>query len=128
MPNPTTPSSYSLPSVNLDVIELDFVGCRYQTLVITLPQPSVLIAPSILPQLELPEDLDLSREVILFGQAPTWLYGYLIQRCHTAPWIGCYNAPLGKVVVVHSRAPQLTVGDAIAPEFKTTPGARVDSL
>lgn len=120
----TSPAN-SLPSVNLDVMELDFADGCYQTLVINLPQPSILLSPEILPQLALPPELDLSREVILFGQAPIWLYGYLIHCCHSAPWIGCYNAPLGKVVVVHSQRSQLAVGDVMTPQLKPTQGAAI---
>lgn len=120
----STPA-HSLPSVDLDVMELEFADGCYQTLVINLPQPSVLISPDILPQLVWPPELDLSREVVLFGQAPVWLYCHLIQRCHPAPWIGCYNAPLGKVVIVHSQNPQIAVGDAIAPSLNNLQGAAI---
>jgi CRISPR-associated protein Csx3 len=120
-----TAQAKSLSSVNLDVIELDFADCTYQTLVINLSQPNKLIQPSILQQLELPPTLDLSREVILFGQAPVWLYGYLIQCCHSAPWIGCYNAPLGEVVIVHSQPPQTNIGDTIAPQLNIGQGAAI---
>ncbi|XHX78434.1 MAG: CRISPR-associated protein Csx3 [Stenomitos frigidus ULC029] len=113
------------PFVDLTVIELDFPDCTYQTLVINLPQPGVLIPPSLLSDLELPSALDLSREVILFGQAPIWLYCHLLERCRQAPWIGCYNAPLGKVVVIHSQWRQPNVGDAIAPKFNTKPGVAI---
>jgi CRISPR-associated protein Csx3 len=114
-----------LPAVNLDVIELDCADRTYQTLVITLPQPELLIQPDVLPTLELPLALALSREVILFGQAPIWLYCYLIEQCRAAPWIGCYSAPLGKAIVVHSTLPQLQVGDTIIPQFKNQPGAAI---
>jgi CRISPR-associated protein Csx3 len=115
----------SIAYVDLDVIELDIGDRRYQTLVINLTQPGVLIPTHVLAQLELPSDLDRSREVILYGQAPTWLYSYLIDQCHQAPWIGCYNAPLGKVVIIHSRISQFNVGDAITPHFKTQPGSAI---
>ena len=113
------------PAVALDVIALDFAGCTYQTLVINLPQPGILISPSVLPHLELPSALDLSREVILFGQAPIWLYCYLTERCCQSPWIGCYNAPMGIVVVIHSRSPQFSIGDTITPKFNHQPGAAI---
>ncbi|XHX77910.1 MAG: CRISPR-associated ring nuclease Crn3/Csx3 [Stenomitos frigidus ULC029] len=117
------PSSFiERPAVALDVIALDFAGCTYQTLVINLPQPGILIPPSVLCHLKLPADLDLSHEVVLFGQAPTWLYCYLIEQCRQAPWIGCYNAPMGKVVVIHSQSPQFSIGDVIAPAFNHQPG------
>lgn len=110
-------------SIDLNVIELDFAERSHQTLVISLTEPDVLIQPDTLPHLELPSTLDLSREVILFGQAPIWLYCHLIERCHRAPWTGCYNAPLGKVVVIHSQLPAPQIGDSIAPLLKTEPGA-----
>lgn len=117
--------SLELAGVDLAVIELEFAGTICQTLVINLPQPSLLIQPNLLAQLPLPADLDLSRGVILFGKAPTWLYGYLIECCHVAPWIGCYNAPLGAAVIVHSRLPHLYVGQTIASKLNSQPGAAI---
>lgn len=115
----------SLPSVDLDVVELDFPNHRYQALIINQPRPSELISPLELAHLALPENLDLSREVILFGQAPNWLYCYLIDQCYEAPWIGCYNAPLGQVVIIHSKVSAFNVGDAISPLLKAEPGMAI---
>ena len=120
-----TSTSTKLPAVTLDVIELDFTDRTYQTLAINLTQPGDLIQPDLLPQLKLPSTLDLNREVILFGQAPIWLYCHLIERCRQAPWIACYNAPLGKIVVIRSQLPQPSVGDTVAPQFNTRPGVAI---
>ncbi|MBL1179325.1 CRISPR-associated ring nuclease Crn3/Csx3 [Pantanalinema sp. GBBB05] len=114
-----------LSPVNLAVIELDCADCTYQTIIITLSQPGVLISPDVLPTLDLPSNLDLSREVILFGQAPIWLYCYLLDQCRKAPWIGCYNAPMGKVVIVYSTSPQFRIGDTLTPQFKEQPGIAI---
>jgi CRISPR-associated Csx3 family protein len=77
--------------VQLEVTTLT-TDAPYQTLAINLPDPKHAIAPEVLPTLTLPSNLDLNREVILFGQAPAWLYGHLIHRCHSAAWMGCYDA------------------------------------
>jgi CRISPR-associated protein Csx3 len=51
--------------------------------------------------------------VILFGSMPTWVYGALIDRCRSAPWLGCYAATDGSAVVIHSQRPDLQPGDRI---------------
>lgn len=81
-------------------------GVRYQCLSIVANQ----ILPSVLSSLELPQDLNLSRGVILWGSAPIWLYSYLITKCHQAPWVGCYSVRDG-VIIVASRTPKFTPGD-----------------
>jgi len=107
------------PPVQLDVTTLAIAAGEsthsYQTLSIQLTQPQTLIHPGILTSLTLPFDLDCSREVILFGQAPNWLYNALIHQCHDAPWIGCFDARTQSVVVIHSRVAHPEVGDVLFP-------------
>ena len=105
----TTPK----PQVQLEVTELRTLEGNYQTLAINLLKPGELIEPKVLAELELPSELDLSREVILFGQAPIWLYSYLVNRCHEAPWVGCYDARKKLAVVVQSRVSEKAAGDEL---------------
>lgn len=106
--------------VQLEVTTLA-TDAPYQTLAINLPDPKHPIAPEVLPRLTLPPDLDLNREVILFGQGPAWLYSHLIHRCHSAAWIGCYDARSQQVVVVQSRIPERRVGDALPVALNRSP-------
>jgi CRISPR-associated protein Csx3 len=84
-------------------------GSQYQCLQINIF--GQLLEPVTINGLELPVDLDLNRGVVLWGSAPTWLYSYLVLRCKQAPWVGCYNVPLGRFVVVASRCDEMIVGD-----------------
>jgi CRISPR-associated protein Csx3 len=87
-------------------------GYQYQCLEITILDDSGRIQPNVLRSLKLPADLDLSQGVILWGACPTWLAGYLVERCQSAPWVGCYNLPSGSVVVVASNSPELAIADS----------------
>lgn len=86
-------------------------GNCYQCLEIDITVPE--LKPATLAKLELPADLDLNQGVVLWGSAPIWLYSNLVKRCTSAPWIGCYNVPLGSFVVVASRCQEMGVGDAV---------------
>ena len=108
-------------SIALDVITLPTSHGLCQTLAITLTQPQSLISPQTLSTLELPVDLDLNREVILFGQAPTWLYSRLVNLCQAVPWIACYNMPMKQCVVIHSRVATPTVGEALTLIWNQVP-------
>lgn len=92
-----------------------------QTLSIQLTQPQTLIHPNLLPQLTLPSDLDLNQGVVLFGQAPIWLYGRLIDQCAIAPWIGCFDARSQQIIVIHSRVNRPQVGDTFALRLQQQP-------
>lgn len=113
----TTPK----PQVQLEVTELRTLEGNYQTLAINLLKPGELIEPKVLAELELPAELDLSREVILFGQAPIWLYSYLVHHCHEAPWVSCYDARKKLAVVVQSRVLEKTAGDVMPVLLNRTP-------
>jgi CRISPR-associated protein Csx3 len=95
------------------VIHLKTLAANYQVLEITSIPPNQKIRPEAIAQIELPPDLDLTREVVLFGQMPTWLYGVLIDHCRVAPWIACFSAPEGGAIVVHSRVAKPAIGDLI---------------
>lgn len=94
---------------------------QYQTLSITQTLPWQSILPAQLATLTLPESLDLSREIVLYGSLPNWLYGRLIDLCHPAPWVGCYNGPAGGIVVIYSRVSTPTVGDLIPIQQNQSP-------
>lgn len=113
----TTPK----PQVQLEVTELRTLEGNYQTLAINLLKPGELIEPNVLAELELPPELDLDREVILFGQAPIWLYSYLVHHCYEAPWVGCYDARKKLAVVVQSRVSEKAVGDVLPVLLNQSP-------
>ncbi|MGK7887995.1 MAG: CRISPR-associated protein Csx3, partial [Leptolyngbyaceae cyanobacterium] len=78
-------------TIQLDVILLTTAQGQCQTLTIDFAQPQKQITPQEMAQVKLPQNLDLNREVIIFGPAPIWLYGRLCTLCRTAPWIACYD-------------------------------------
>ncbi len=94
---------------------------QYQTLSITQTLPWQPILPAQLATLTLPKSLDLSREIVLYGSLPNWLYGRLVDLCRPAPWVGCYNGPAGGIVVIHSRVSAPTVGDLIPIQQNQSP-------
>lgn len=97
------------------------LGDTYQTLSITQAAPWQPILPAQLTTVRLPEELDLDREVVLYGALPNWFYGRLADLCRAAPWVGCYNGPMGGIVVVRSRVAVPAVGDLIAVQQNQTP-------
>lgn len=111
-------------TVELEIISLSLEGLgSCQTLAIKLVKPQTLITPDVVTSLALPAELDFSQPLVLFGQAPIWLYSYLISQClaKTIPWIGCYDAPGQRVVVVISQHPTISVGDAFAVPLNRDP-------
>lgn len=89
-----------------------------QTLDIKLTKPQTLITPSVLECLSLPAELDFAQSIVLFGQAPIWLYSHLISQCLETsahiPWIGTYDARGQQVVIVASATEGIAVGDTFS--------------
>lgn len=81
-------------------------GNQYQCLSIS----AINISPSCLDSLSLP-NLDINREVVLWGSAPGWLYAYLANRLKNHSWVACYSVFNG-VVIIKSRCSQFTSGDS----------------
>lgn len=107
--------------VRLAVTTLPSDRGRLQTLAITLTRPQELIKPEILPTLPLPSTLDDSREVVIYGRSPAWLYGYLIARYPSVPWLGTYDVRSKSIVVIHSRVSSPTVGEQILIDINRQP-------
>lgn len=107
--------------IQLEVTRLSVGESAYQTLSISLTKPQILIPPVAIAPITLPAELDLSREVVLFGQAPIWLYARLVRLCEAAPWIGCYAARDQQIVVVQSRVMAPAIGDAMLVRLNQNP-------
>ncbi|EKV00577.1 CRISPR-associated protein, Csx3 family [Leptolyngbya sp. PCC 7375] len=107
--------------IQLDVNSLSARENAYQTLSISLTQPQSLMPPDALLPIQLPADLDLTREVVIFGAAPLWLHGRLISLCRSAPWIGCYTFRDNEIVVVQSWVTEPAVGDSIPVHLNQIP-------
>ncbi|GAA6622108.1 CRISPR-associated ring nuclease Crn3/Csx3 [Scytonema sp. NUACC26] len=88
---------------------------RYQSLAIHADN----ISPQALNSLSLPSDLDWNKEIVLWGQAPVWLYAHLVVRCQQAQWVACYNMKTTEAVIVVSQCSQFVSGD----KFKLVPKA-----
>lgn len=96
------------------MIQLQLLESGYQVLMMAPAPVYEFIQPSELSELSLPSALDLSQPVILSGQVPTWLFGHLVSRCRSAPWIACFSAPVAEAVVIASRVSGVAVGDVIS--------------
>lgn len=107
--------------IQLEVNSLSVGETTYQTLYITLTKPQKLIPASSIVPLPLPVDLDLSREVVISGQAPLWLQVRLMWRCREAPWVGCHAARDNQIVVVHSKVVSPAVGDSFPIRLNRQP-------
>ena len=92
-------------------------GIPYQLLSIALTRPDRLLYPADLTQLQLPENIDPGKGIVLSGRGPLWLYGHLIHELHPTAWVACYDPRLGAVVVA-SHSPLVRVGQVIALKKK----------
>ncbi|HBL14414.1 MAG TPA: CRISPR-associated protein Csx3, partial [Cyanobacteria bacterium UBA11162] len=99
------------PEVELQVIALRGSDRDYQTVAINLLKPE--ICPQAMCELEIPAEFDGQQGVVLYGQAPIWLYSYLVEHHQNVPWLGCYDIRLKKVIVVKSNVPEWQSGDTI---------------
>ncbi|MCU0569497.1 MAG: CRISPR-associated protein Csx3 [Oculatellaceae cyanobacterium Prado106] len=126
--------------IELRIVPIKDGDLRYQLLTITILRPGDLfveregsrgksllarIQPEELEQLRLPEAWDESRGVMLFGNAPTWLYGRLVALCRGAAWVGCYNVRQGGAIVVASRVPFPDVGAVVPLRSRPQPGMAI---
>jgi CRISPR-associated protein Csx3 len=107
------------------MLNLRLIPANYQILAIAPDPPDQPIHPQDIAAITLPPDLDWQREIILFGQVPTWVYGALIHQCRTVPWIGCFAALEKQAVVVHSSIPERSPGDRVPIDLKRSPGAAI---
>lgn len=111
--------------IQLQVIQLQGSDRAYQTLAINLIKPQNLIGVEELARLEIPAELDPEQGLILFGQAPIWLYSHLVAQFHSVPWIACYDVRLNAAVVVSSRVPPFKPGDTIPIQFNRNPAPAI---
>ncbi len=103
------------------MLQLQVITNPDQRLVVKQIPSSRVIHPDESASLHLPANLDLNREVILFGQIPIWLYARLIEMCRDAPWIGCFSPMELGAVVVSRRIPERAIGDVVSLQFDASP-------
>lgn len=75
------------------------------------------LEPSVLENLLIGFDLDLTKGVILDGRAPIWLHAHLIAKWHIASWIAVNDPKLGGAVVVKTHKPGVVVGSIQSTAF-----------
>jgi CRISPR-associated protein Csx3 len=106
--------SISVASIQLDLISHNTQeGLPYQHLRIQLTSPDGIVDPQDLQGLKLPDSLQSSQGVVIEGKAPIWLYSYLVDKCHTTSWMGCYDPRLEGAVVVESYTEGVSVGSVL---------------
>lgn len=109
--------------IELQVIELlTSDGATCQTLVINLLRK---IEPQELETLSLPSELNLQRQVLIFGWGPVWLYGQLVTLCQQAPWVATYDLRSHRGIVVSSRVAGIAPGDVVPIQQSATPGPAI---
>ncbi|MGK7926272.1 MAG: CRISPR-associated protein Csx3 [Spirulina sp.] len=110
-----------MPSqVEFQVVELlGEEGQTYQTLTIALQVPKLGV--EVLKRVALPENLDRDRGVILFGQAPNWLYARLSVLCRDFLWIAHYNIWTKRAIIISSRVETFRPGDEIVLQLNNEP-------
>jgi CRISPR-associated protein Csx3 len=96
------------------MLSMSVLSANYQILAIAPVPYHQPIRPDEIATLTLPPELDLNREVILYGQVPTWVYGALVVRCESVPWIGCFAIQEKEAVVIQSRVPERSPGDVVS--------------
>lgn len=70
----------------------------YQILDIFLDSDG-LISPEQLNEIELPEDIDYTKGIVINGKAPIWLYAHLVHLCHISAFVAVFDPRLGAVIV-----------------------------
>lgn len=93
--------------LSIDLLKPDDLSLTYQPE--TVKPFLARIQPDKLATLQLPANLDFDRGIVLYGGAPTWLYGRIVRQCSKAPWVACYAAPLAKAVIVKSSDAQFPI-------------------
>ncbi|MGB3401206.1 MAG: CRISPR-associated protein Csx3 [Microcoleaceae cyanobacterium] len=116
-------SSIAKFPVEFHVTESSTPDGNYQTL--KMSEPRELIQPSTLEELELPSELDLDREIILYNIKPSWLCSHLTILCKTAPWVAYYDINIKKGIVVYSRVSTFEIGDTIPINTNRNPGTAI---
>ncbi|MDJ0597495.1 MAG: CRISPR-associated protein Csx3 [Crocosphaera sp.] len=107
--------------LNLKITErINTKGDSLQCLDINIREGQISF--EILTNLKLPKNLDKSRGILLWGQAPVWLYVFLTLRCQSLffPWIACYNQKTSEAIVIHCLNNQYEIGEQLGliPPFK----------
>ncbi|MBF2067076.1 MAG: CRISPR-associated protein Csx3 [Calothrix sp. C42_A2020_038] len=118
-------STPTKPKVQLEVFELESGEHKYQALEINLVEPKDLISVSEMQMLEIPPELNLQREIILYGVAPNWLYGNLIWRFYNVPWVASFDIRSKTAVVVSSCTSSIEPGDIIPINTNRTPSLAI---
>jgi CRISPR-associated protein Csx3 len=109
-------SSSAPPAIALSLCSrITRQGLPYQMLTIELTACDRIIEPADLTKLQLPQNLDGRKGIVLSGRAPVWLFAYLVHEYHPTSWLACFDPRLGAVVVAtHSRA--VSIGQVISLE------------
>jgi CRISPR-associated protein Csx3 len=75
-----------------------------------------LTSPSILNDIKIPNNLDPTKGVVVYGKGPIWLHSYLVHECHHTSWVATFDPRKGGVVVQTHSENGPFVGDIIPSE------------
>lgn len=95
-------------------LQLEIINAndKYQILKIVTLGNGVLDVND-LPKIKLPETIDQSKGIIIYGKSPIWLYAYLVHECHPFAWVGVFDPRVGGIVVQSHIANGYSIGDII---------------
>lgn len=79
-----------------------------------------LISSNILEQIQLPDNLQTNKGVVISGKAPVWLYAFLIHQLHCFSWIATFDPRVGAIVVQNHKPEGRTIGSVI-PIYEIIP-------
>ncbi|MBO9998060.1 MAG: CRISPR-associated protein Csx3 [Cyanobacteria bacterium SID2] len=113
------------PDVRSQVIHLKGSSRDYQAIAIDTRPLKALISPEAMLSWQIPDDLDLSRGVVLYGNAPNWFYNHALCRLSDAPWVGFFDLRSKSVVVVRSRDRSIAPGDSFPIFLNRDPGTAI---
>ena len=83
---------------------------EFQILTFNLSGP---LSPADLKNINLPNDINYQKGIIISGRGPIWLHATLAHILHPARWVATHDPRLGGGVVVQSHDPKIEVGDIV---------------
>ncbi len=105
-----------MSKINLEIIDTDK---GFQILDIFLDCDGI-ISPNQLQEIQLPENIDYTKGILINGKGPIFLYAHLVHLCHPAAYAAVFDPRYGGVVVQRHKPESPLLGEII-PIEKITP-------
>lgn len=96
-------------NIKLNIIPTDK---NYQILDIFLDDDGIANTNE-LTNLNLPQNTNPMKGIVLYGRGPIWLYSYITHLCHPFPFVAVFDPRIGAIVVENHVKNSLKIGDII---------------